>query len=293
MLHRLERGDRPAELHAHLGISQRILAQPLGDARHLVGQADRGLGHGPCERAGRAALLAQWLGFNALELQPCELAGPVHGFQRPPCQPFGVARDREQRQAVFTGRSRRARQHDDEIGRVAVEHEALVTVEVEAAGRGRDRQRRARRIPASVVLHPRQRRHRIAGGNARQQRPFVGLLARVQDSARRQHGCREIRRADQGAAHLLQHDAELAEAEALAIIGFGDAQRRQAELAVELAPAVTLPAGLGLHQPPDFLGRRAFGQQAAQVGTEFFLFGREVEFHGMPITDRRRRPDSA
>ena len=39
----LERGDRAAELHAHLGVGQRILAQPLGAAHHLVGEQDGGL----------------------------------------------------------------------------------------------------------------------------------------------------------------------------------------------------------------------------------------------------------
>ena len=41
-----------------------------------------------------------------------------------------------------------------------------------------------------------------------------------------QHGGREVRRAQEVAAHLLQHDAELAEAEALAAIGLGDVDAR-------------------------------------------------------------------
>jgi hypothetical protein len=70
---------------------------------------------------------------------------------------------------------------------------------------------------------------------------------------------------DQGAAHLLQHDAELAEAEALAAIGLGNADGREAKLGVELAPDLALPTRLGFHEAADFFGGRAFGEEAAQI----------------------------
>ncbi len=73
VLHRLEGGDRPAELHAHLRVGQRILAQPLGHAGHLVGQAHRRLDHGAGEGRGRGARRAEQGRLDALEIQRASL----------------------------------------------------------------------------------------------------------------------------------------------------------------------------------------------------------------------------
>ena len=66
----------------------------------------------------------------------------------------------------------------------------------------------------------------VPSAMAGQQRLLLLLGAGIQDRGGRQHGGREERRAQQVAAHLLQHDAELAEAEALAAIGLGDVDAR-------------------------------------------------------------------
>jgi hypothetical protein len=108
---------------------------------------------------------------------------------------------------------------------------------------------------------------------------FSVFRAGVQDRARRQHGRREERRAEQRPAHLLQHDAEFAEAETLAAKGLGDAHRGQAEFAVELAPGGGLEAGVGRHQAPHLLGGRALAEKPAQAGPEFFLLAGETELH--------------
>ena len=55
----LERGDRAAELHAHLDVVERVLAQPVGAADHLVGEADQRLLHGLGQGCGARALLAR------------------------------------------------------------------------------------------------------------------------------------------------------------------------------------------------------------------------------------------
>ena len=80
-----------------------------------------------------------------------------------------------------------------------------------------------------------------AVGEAGQQRLLLLLRAGVEDRGRGQRG-REEWRAQQVAAHLLQHDAELAEAEALAAIGLGDVDAGEAELLVQLLPALAVEA---------------------------------------------------
>src|SRR5581483_2908426 len=67
--------------------------------------------------------------------------------------------------------------------------------------------------------------------------------------------------------------------EPVAAIGFRNADRRQAERGVDRAPPLALIAAVGLHQPADFLHRRAVRQQAAQVGAELFLLARKTELH--------------
>ena len=66
-----------------------------------------------------------------------------------------------------------------------------------------------------------------------------------------EHDGREERGAQQRAAHLLEHDAELDEAVAGAAVLLGDAQALEAQLLGHLAPDGLVVAVLGLHQLAD------------------------------------------
>jgi hypothetical protein len=105
--------------------------------------------------------------------------------------------------------------------------------------------------------------------------------AGIHDGAGGQHRSRKIRCAEQGAPHFLQHDALIAKAEPVAAIGFGNADRRQAERGVDRVPAVAFVAMIGFHQSPHFLRRRTVCQQAPQVGAELFLLARKTELYGV------------
>ena len=138
VLHGLERSEGASELHAHLDVVERVLAQPLGAAHHLVGEAHQRLLHRLGERPGRAAGLAQQPRLDRIELQARELAGLVHGLEATALEARCVPGHGEERQPVLAGRPRLARQHDDEIGGVAVEHEALDSIQaIDGAGGGR------------------------------------------------------------------------------------------------------------------------------------------------------------
>jgi len=117
-------------------------------------------------------------------------------------------------------------------------------------------QRRALGVPAPVVLDPGNGRGRLAGSDARQQRLLFRLGAGIDDGARGQHRRRKIGCAEQGAPHLLQDNALIAKAKPVASIGFGNADRCQAERGVDRAPAVAFVALIGFHQSPHFLRRR-------------------------------------
>ena len=66
---------------------------------------------------------------------------------------------------------------------------------------------------------------RLAGGDARQQRPLFRLGAAIHDGAGGQHRRRKIRCAEQSAPHLLQHNTLIAKAEPVATISFENADR--------------------------------------------------------------------
>ena len=106
-------------------------------------------------------------------------------------------------------------------------------------------QRRPFGVPAPVVLDPGKGRARLAGSDARQQRLLFRLSARIHDGAGGQHRRRKIRRAEQGAPHLLQHNALIAKAKPVAAIGLGNADRCQADRGVDRAPAIAFVALIG------------------------------------------------
>ena len=75
------------------------------------------------------------------------------------------------------------------------------------------------------------------------------FVAGVEEGARRQHRGREVRGAQQSAAHLLEHHGELDEREALATELLGDDEALQAHLLTHLAPDGFVVALLGVHEP--------------------------------------------
>ena len=94
-----------------------------------------------------------------------------------------------------------------------------------------------------------------------------------------EHDRREVRRAQQDAAHLLEHDAELDEREALAAVLLGDRERLEAELLAHLLPDRGVVALGGLHQPAD-LGLRRLGlEELPHRAPQFFLLLGEGEVH--------------
>ena len=143
-----------------------------------------------------------------------------------------------------------ARDHDDRVRGVAVDHEHLRAVERVARrpmplGLHRD----ARRVPLAVRLGERERGDRLARRDAGEQLALLRVGAGVHDRVGREAHRREVRRAQQHAAHLLEHDAELDEREALAAVLLGDVQALEPELLGHLRPDRGVVALGGLHEP--------------------------------------------
>ena len=111
----------------------------------------------------------------------------------------------------------------------------------------------------------------------------LGLLvvgAGVHDGVGREHDGREVGGAQQHAAHLLEHDAELDEGEALPAVLLGDVEALEAELVGHLAPHRGVVALGGLHQPAD-LGRRRLRLEESTHGVaQLLLLVGEGEVHG-------------
>ena len=90
-------------------------------------------------------------------------------------------------------------------------------------------------------------------------------------------------RAQQGAAHLLEHDGELDVGEALAAELLGDDQALQAQLVGHLAPDGGVVALVGVHEAADLgLGRLALEELAGDAAELFLLLG-EGEVHGRRV----------
>ena len=145
-----------------------------------------------------------------------------------------------------------------EIGGVAVEHEALGAVELVAAPDGVA-------VMATLAASFRplsSEKARVAvtspAAMPRQQRLLLLLRAGVQDRGGGQRRGREEGRAQEAAAHFLQHDAELAIAEAAAAIGLGNVHGGEAHFLVELLPALALEArSVAIRRRTSLVGDRA------------------------------------
>ena len=102
-------------------------------------------------------------------------------------------------------------------------------------------------VPLAVRLGERERGDRLAGRDAREQLALLVVGAGVQDRVRREHDRREVRRAQQHAALLLEHDAELDEREALAAVRLGDVRGSAARAP---GPSASRPRGRSPRSSP-------------------------------------------
>ena len=96
----------------------------------------------------------------------------------------------------------------------------------------------------------------------------------------RQHDAREVGGAQQGSAHLFEHDDELDVAVALAAVLLRNRERLKAHLFGHLSPDSLVVALLGGHLLAyGRLGRLVFEEAVDEFSELFLLFG-EGEVHG-------------
>ena len=139
-----------------------------------------------------------------------------------------------------------------------------------------------RLVPAPRLLQQGQRADRLAGGQARQQVLPGRLVRAAQQGLRGQRHARQVGRAQQRPAHLLENDAELEVAEPGSLVLLGHGHALQPELVAHLLPDRGVVAGVGGHQPPHALLGRLAAQEAAHRGPQFQLLVGEEEVHLAP-----------
>ena len=177
VLDRLERADRPAELHADLGVLDRHLEHLLRAADLLGGQRDRGQVEGAVQRRGAVAGRADQPAGHAGELEPGLLAGLVHRRQRGAGQPGRVALHREQRKPASVVRG-----DQDQVGGGAVEHEHLVPVQppgLTVLDRGSRIAAGSQEPPSSVKASVAMVSPEAMPGSSPRRAPSSGLASRV------------------------------------------------------------------------------------------------------------------
>ena len=139
-----------------------------------------------------------------------------------------------------------------------------------------------RLVPLARRLGERQRGDGLAGGDARQVVLLGRVVAAVEQRVGGEHDGREVGRAQQRPAHLLEHDAELDVAVARAAELLGDGEALQAELLAHLRPDGGVVAVLGLHQATDLgLGRLLLEERPDGLAQLFLLLA-EGEVHARP-----------
>ena len=280
VLDRLERADRAAELDAHLGVLDRHLEHLLRTADHLVGRHRGGLVEGLRQCGPAGPRLAERRGRHVGELELGLLAGLVHGRERGAGETGGAGVDREERDAVLAGRALEAGGHDDEVGGVAVDHEHLGAVERVAVARALGHHLDAVGVPLAVGLGEREGGDGLAAGDAGEQLGLLVVGTGVDDGVGREHDGGEVGRAEQHPTHLLHHDAELHEREALAAELLGDVKALEAELVGHLAPHRGVVALGGLHEPAHLGGGRLRLEEATDGVAQLLLLVGEGEVHG-------------
>ena len=280
VLDRLERTDRTAELHAVLGVLHRHVEHELRAAHHLVGERDRGLVERLAVRREAVVGAAERLRLDVVELELRLLARHVHRRERRAGETVGVAPTvKNEMPSVPVVPARRA----TTTMRSAVKPSSTNIFSPESV------KRPPSPSVASIVM-PVTSHFPFGSVNASvaivsplampgRSSCFWSSVPDVEDRVRREHDRRVVRRAQQHPAHLLEHDAELDEREALAAELLGDRERLQPELLAHLLPHRRVVALGGLHEPPD-LGLRRLGlEELPHRAPQFFLLLGEGEVH--------------
>ena len=230
VLDRLERSDRPTELHPVLRVLHRLVEHVLRPANHLVAEPDRRLIQGLGQRSPTGTGSSEQRGLHTVELELGLLTGLVHRGQGGAGQPGRVTVDSVEGDSILAGAARSASNHDDEVRDVTVEHKHLRAGQRCAVTRRRCLERDPRRIPLAARLGESQGGDGLAARDPWEQSRLLVFGAGVQDCVGRQHNRREVRRAQQRTTLLLEHDAELHPAEALAAVLLRDVQALQTQL---------------------------------------------------------------
>ena len=175
MLDGLERTNRATELDAVLGVLHGGLQALLGATDLLGGQCNGGQVEHTRHDVPALALVADETGRHAVEVELGLLAGLVHGRQCGPGEAVGVAVHGEQRDATGGPGG-----HDDEVGDVTVEHEALGAAQGVAVTASGGLHGDAGLVPLAAGLGERQGGDGLAGSDSREQVLLGGLVAAVQ-----------------------------------------------------------------------------------------------------------------
>ena len=286
MLDGLERTDRATELDPALRVLDRALEAALGSPDLLCRQRDcrqlQGLGETGCG----ATVGAEQGRRCVLEGQLRLLAGLVHGGQRGSGEPWGIAFDGEEAQAGVSTCG-----DQDQVGHVTVEDVALRPIEdpsITALGR---RELDGLEVPPARGLGDGQRRDRLTSGDAGEVRCLRLVVATGQQRVGGQRHRREVRRAQQRCAHLLEDHDQLDVGEAGAAELLWDDECLEAKLLGHLRPHRRVVAVLGGHEGPDLGLRRLLGQEAVDHPAELVLLLVEGEVHleTLSVTSVRAR----
>jgi hypothetical protein len=230
---------------------------------HLVRQHGRGLRQGLGERASGFVGCTEQFRLDVGELEARKPAGGVQGLQRRARQPGGIVAHSEQRKPCLVGAARTASEHDEQVGRVAIEDKALHAGEAVAAFRLARDGGKPPRVPSPVGLGERQSGERLAGDETRQQRLLLILVSAVQDRAGRQYGGAEEWGAQKSAPHLLEDDAELDKSKAHTAVSLRHMDAAEPKLIIEISPIRRVPARFGFHQLADDRRGRGLPEEAA------------------------------
>src|SRR5207245_7716151 len=197
-----------------------------------------------------------------------------------------VTLDEEERDPLRSRRPGTSCGDDDTVGDVPVEDERLRPLEAEAGALGSRLQRDAGLVPTRALLGEGESRHRLARRDAGKERAPLLLGRAVADGAGPKAHRAEVRRAEQRAAHLLEHERDLDDAESLAAHVLGDGEALETELGAHPSPYRRVVPSPGLHEPPDLRRRRRVLEEPPHRGTDLVLLRGWREVHGS--SPRRR-----
>ena len=280
MLDGLEAADLAAELYALLRVAGGELEHRLHGAQLFRGERHLRDLQTLRDRSGAGIARGEHRRRRGrIEREPRIAAGEVHGRESLHGESARVAIDRDERQTVarpvvMSSCPSIARDHDEVVRDVAVEHEGRVAAQHRT--RGAVDQLDAHRLRSAGVVGGRERRDALAGGDARQQR-----IARVRSGRLQQHpagetdGCQQ-RSAVEAAAGLLEQQRELDHAEPAAAHRLGKRKTGPTELARDGAPK------LGVVR----LGRRHLLAQARDVGASREELARRLADHQLVFGQR-------